>query len=480
MNAKLLHDLNEHFMFDVLNSLEDGIWILDKDGNVLWVNDQVKESFKEITDTELLADNVMDMEERGIFFPSIARLVIEHRNFVSTVQVTKNNVILLVSGNYIPDENGHIKYIITHARELSKTLKATIEPEKTEALLQQYRQQMKQVILQKYRETDDHLIGQSKAVMTMFDWIEKVADVDTTILLTGETGVGKSTVAHKIHQLGNRNNQPFIHLNCGAIPETLLESELFGYKKGAFTGASHNGKPGLIAAANRGTLFLDEIAEFPLRLQVKLLQFLQNKTYLPLGDSKLRKADVRIIAATNASLQDRVKEGSFRADLFYRLNILPFTIPPLREHKEDIIPLVHFYLQKYNQKYGKIHTLSEKLINALYNHRWEGNIRELENLLERLVITTEQREITLTDLPKEFDLETEELEEAVEEITGTLPEQLEKIEKNRIMNTYKELQSTRKTAQKLGVSQSYIIRRLKKYNLTITQDKELVEELHAD
>ncbi|WP_259676106.1 sigma-54 interaction domain-containing protein [Brevibacillus centrosporus] len=275
--------------------------------------------------------------------------------------------------------------------------------------------------------------------------------------------------------LSDRSDKPFVHLNCAAIPEALIESELFGYKKGAFTGANQNGKTGLIAAAENGVLFLDEISELPLHLQSKLLQFLQNKTYIPVGGSQVQKADVRIIAATNTNLLELTRTGQFRADLFYRLNILPLNIPPLRERREDIVPLLDFYLKKYNNKYQKDHTLSGNLTDVFYNYDWPGNIRELENLLERLVITVENKEIDLRDLPDKIRNEQLGQISSLHALPAnqTLTEYLNQIEREIIEETYRQLQSTRKAAARLGVTQAYIARRFKKYKLKVVEEKDL-------
>ncbi|KAB2336285.1 AAA family ATPase [Cytobacillus depressus] len=473
MTARILQQLNGQMLLKIINTLKDPIWINEKNGNVLWVNQAAYDYF---SIGELVGKNVFEMEKQGLFSPSIARLVIEQKQFVSTTQITQNNDHVLVSGDYIQDENGEIQYIVTHGRQLSPAINQTKELEKIESILQLYKQQIRQLILQKNQQDEDFYVGKSKAAHYISEWAQKIADIDTTILLTGETGVGKTAFAYRIHQLSSRNNKPFIHLDCSAIPESLIESELFGYKKGAFTGANANGKIGLIATADQGTLLLDEIGEIPLHLQSKLLQFLQNKTYRMIGDNKVQQADVRIIAATNVNLMERVKEGTFRKDLFYRLNVVPMNIAPLRERKEDIIPLLNFYLSKFNKKYGRQHTLSKNLMDALYNYRWEGNIRELENLMERLVITSDGPKIDINNLPSDFPLQQSQqiLLQNLEEVS--LPIYLDQIEKSILIKTYNETNSTWKTAKQLGVSQSYIIRRLKKYNLKISDAKELVEE----
>ncbi|MFF2754039.1 sigma-54 interaction domain-containing protein [Psychrobacillus sp. NPDC058041] len=475
----IFQDPKNKLFLDIMNTIRDVIWVLDREGNVIWVNEAARSVFHGIADYQgLINDNVYEMEKRGIFFPSLARLVTENKQFINTVQVTHDNRKLLVSSDYIPNGKGEIEYIVTHARILSETLNTNMELEKAEALLQKYKYQIRQILWEKNnKEQEKAFVGSSKSYLSALEWVEKVSNIDTTILILGETGVGKSAFAQKIHQLSDRNDKPFIHLNCSAIPESLIESELFGYKKGAFTGASNSGKIGLITAAENGVLFLDEIGEFPLHLQSKLLQFLQNKEYIPVGDSQVHRSDVRIIAATNANLLEMTENGQFRADLYYRLNILPLSIPPLRERQEDIVPLLDYYLKKYNTKYQKVHILSDKLTRFLYNYDWPGNIRELENLLERLIITSDNDEICIQDLPDNFLFENQN-KNTMDVLAGfnSLPEYLETIEKKIIEQTYNELQSTRKTAARLGVTQAYIARRFKKYKLKVVKEKKIITE----
>lgn len=470
MKAEELFDVGT--LLKVLDTLQDPIWITEKNGDVKWVNGVVHELFP---DMELVGQNVFDMEEKGIFSPSITRLVVEQQQFVSTVQTARDHAHLLVSGDYIEDEGGDIRYIVTHARQLYQAINQSKDLEQIEAVLQLYKQQIQQLIQQKKQQEDDFYAGNSKAAQYIAEWVAKISAVDATVLLTGETGVGKTAFAYRIHQQSSRRDHPFIHLDCGAIPESLIESELFGYKKGAFTGADAKGKLGLLAAADQGTLFLDEIGELPLHLQSKILQFLQNKTYRMIGDHQVRQADVRIIAATNVDLKERVQDKTFRKDLFYRLNVLPLEIPPLRKRREDILPLLNFYLGKFNGQYGRQHTLSKGLVDALYNHTWEGNIRELENLVERLVITASGPSIGVEDLPVDFPLQPARAVPFGREEHVSLPEYLERIERELLVEAYDTAGSTWKAAEKLGVSQSYIMRRLKKYGLKVDGGRRLVE-----
>jgi len=262
------------------------------------------------------------------------------------------------------------------------------------------------------------IIYKSKKMDEVLKMAIQVAKSDATVLIRGESGVGKELVAEIIHSSSQRKDKPFIKINCAAIPENLLESELFGYKKGAFTGAIID-KKGKFEEAEGGTIFLDEIGDMPLSLQAKLLRVLQSKEIEPIG-GKPKKVDVRIIAATNKNLEEMVKKGSFREDLFYRLNVVPIVIPPLRERKEDIKPLVEYFLEKFNKKYGKNISISKGAMRMLEIYHWPGNVRELENLIERLVLTSSDLVITPDDIPDHIkDYIKEEIEKEMGEKSYT-------------------------------------------------------------
>lgn len=249
----------------------------------------------------------------------------------------------------------------------------------------------------------DNIVGKSNAIMDVLRMVERVADTDSTVLVTGESGTGKELIAKAIHYNSSRSSRPFIPINCGAIPSELLESELFGHVKGAFTGAIHN-RQGRFELANKGTLFLDEIGDLSPPLQVKLLRVLQEKRFEPVGSAKTIESDVRIVAATNSNLQDMVKNGKFREDLFYRLNVIPIKIPPLRERRDDVVLLLNHFLQIFNSKKGiSLQGIHPFAMEKLTRYDWPGNIRELENLVERISILKKEGLIELSDIPSYFD-----------------------------------------------------------------------------
>jgi two-component system response regulator AtoC len=308
------------------------------------------------------------------------------------------------------------------------------------------------------------IIGKTPAIQQVLQTVQKIAPTDSTVLITGETGVGKELIARSIHLTSHRRNRPFVKVNCAAIPETLLESELFGHEKGAFTGAVTN-KPGRFEIAHEGTIFLDEIGEMPLHLQTKLLGVIQDKAFERVGGIKTIKVDIRIISATNQDLQSAVQSGKFRSDLFYRLNVVPIHIPPIRERKDDLIPLIDYFLKKFKTKYQKkVTSLSPEILAVFSNYNWPGNIRELENVLERTVLMSETDTIKLNQLPIEIRgtgsiIEASTLREKIDSISHVT-------EKQMIMDALnKNNQNRTKAAKLLGISRRTLQNKIKECGL---------------
>lgn len=313
--------------------------------------------------------------------------------------------------------------------------------------------------------SNQELVWYSEKMKQIFYIIEQITQVDTTVLLLGESGVGKSAIAKAIHLMSLRKESPFVSINCGALPENLIESELFGYESGTFTGGKKGGKAGLFEAAHKGTIFLDEIAELPYSAQSKLLEVLQEGTIRRVGDVRKIEVDVRVIAATNKDLSQMIRNNLFREDLFYRLHVVPVEIPPLRERREEIPLFIDHFLKKFNNKYKTAKELSDQTKDKLVRHHWPGNIRELENLMERMVVTGKEELELFNDEEKMPMTESRPAEVLVH---GIMPLKIAKkqLEKELVFRAYQEFGSTYKAAKALDVDQSTVVKKLKEYNLT--------------
>jgi transcriptional regulator with PAS, ATPase and Fis domain len=306
------------------------------------------------------------------------------------------------------------------------------------------------------------LITESDEMKQVINLVKKIKNVDATCIFLGESGTGKSIVAKYLHSIGARRNNPFIALNCANIPGELLESELFGYVRGAFTGANANGKKGIFEMANRGTLFLDEVAELTMAAQAKLLHVLQEKEFFPLGSSKAVAADVRIIAATNRNLTEMVRSGQFREDLYYRLAVIDIFIPPLRERKKDIIPLIHHFLRCFCAKYRITKQLTEGALAVLADYEWPGNVRELQHIMERLALTVDGPLIDAADLPGHC-RSSKAKAKADPDAGGSLKEEMEKYEAFLVREAWQKCRSSRKMARYFSISQSKANNLIRKY-----------------
>jgi len=311
----------------------------------------------------------------------------------------------------------------------------------------------------------NNIIGQSKAMQEIYGMVKQISSAPTNVLITGPSGTGKELIARAIHSNSDRANRPFIPVNCGAIPENLYESEFFGYKKGAFTGANAD-HDGLFKAANTGTLFLDEVADLPEHVQVKLLRVLQEKEIRPVGSTESIKVDVRILAATNKDLLAEVSDGRFREDLYYRLNVVELKLPPLSERKDDIPLLVNFFIQRYNEDLKrKIKGVDNEAMKSLLNYTWKGNLRELENIIERAVLLCTKDYISINDLPSYFQTEQKDKSGLVQ-FPNNLSNALESFEKEHITRILNEVDWNRsEAAKKLGIDASTLYRKMMKLSI---------------
>lgn len=316
------------------------------------------------------------------------------------------------------------------------------------------------------RNTYYNLIGNSKKMQEVYELIDRVKDIDSSVLITGESGTGKELVARAIHFQGKRKDKPFNVVNCSAIPANLLESELFGFKKGAFTGAYEDRK-GIIELSEGGTLFLDEIGDLDISLQTKLLRVLQNKEVRPVGSVNDIKADVRFISATNRDLKEMVKANLFRKDLYYRLNVINIDMPPLRQRKEDIPKLVDHFIKKYNMMLNKnIRGITPEALEAIERYKFEGNVRELENTIERAVALTREDFISIKDLPKDYFDKDYDVQQEDDVIKICIGENMKSVEMKLIRHTLEKYNNNRKkTSEVLGISERALRYKIKEYNL---------------
>jgi transcriptional regulator with PAS, ATPase and Fis domain len=425
-------------LLKILDHSSDEIFVLDGEKRILYVN-RVCERHYGLKPTDVIGKYNVDLFEKGYWKPSIVPEVYKRKKPCYMRQQTYIGAELMTSAIPLLNDEGEIDLVVITSTEL-QTYKM-VKPNGTSAELETTQEEDKTA----------QFITNSSKIKQILTFCEKVAPTDSTILIQGESGTGKGVLAQFIHQISNRTSGPFLTINCAAIPEELLESELFGYTKGAFTGASKTGKQGLIEAANGGTIFLDEIGEMPLSLQAKLLQVIQDKQFIPVGGSEIKKVDIRILAATNRDLIEMVNDKRFREDLFYRLNVIDVHLPPLRERKEDIIPLTYNFLHQLNKKYNANKVISEECLNILIHYSWPGNIRQLQNLIERLVLISDSI-IQVADLPE---IITENVEQITQLVLPTsLDKAIEETKRFLIRKSFQTNKTSRKVAKDLGISQS--------------------------
>lgn len=455
----------------ILNVITDAVFIDDADGICQWCNDACEEMYN-IEYDEIVGRHVEDLEKSGIFTPSVTRKVLEEKREITIIHENRFGRRLLTTGSpvFVPMTSGEwvaagegrysrtIAFVLTTSRDITQISTLQEQPDSPGSALLKARN------LDVPEDIDtSFIVSESEAMHNVMALTKKLASVNTTVLITGESGVGKGLIARQLHEEGVRWKKPFVTVNCGAIPDNLIESELFGYVAGAFTGSRSDGKQGLFEAAQDGTIFLDEISELPLNLQVKLLQVIQERQITPVGGTRPIPVDVRIISATNRNLEELVKEGKFREDLYYRLNVVPINVPALRERPADIIPLIQMNIARCNRELGETKSISPDAMSILLKYPWPGNIRELQNIIERLVITTSHNVITENDI---FIFIKEAAEDnQINYADTSLAAALERAEKEILSRALENYKSTRAIARVLKVSQPTIVRKLNKYGL---------------
>lgn len=431
----------------------DGIFVADGKGVTLMVNEGCERNYDCRAD-ELVGRHVSEFEKKGWIRPVIAVRVANERKRISAMQQTHGGKTIMVTGIPLFDETGQVRKVIINSRDTTELVQLQETLLRTREDLQRVENEMKELRLQNLKV--DGVALKSLSMQHLSSLALRVAKVDTAVLINGESGVGKEVLARRIHFESHRSSGPFIKINCGAIPRELLESELFGYEGGAFTGALKQGKVGMIETANHGTLFLDEIGELPMGLQVKLLQTLQDHTVVRVGGTRTIHVDLRVIAATNRDLQTMIDTNQFRSDLYYRLNVVPLAVPPLRQRKDDILPLTEHALDELNATYSLNKRFSDRALRCLLAYEWPGNVRELRNIVERLVVTTPTDLIDAADLPDYLSV-------PVDMVLGDDPDYYAKVaqfEKQLVAEALKKYGSTRAVAKQLKLSQSTVVRKL--------------------
>lgn len=469
-----VHNLGEFDFREIGDHLYDGIYISDGNGKTLYIN-KAYTRITGIQPEEVVGKNVADLEKDGLYKNAVTLEVIKQKKQVNSMgESSRNNSKMLITGSPVLDQDGNVKGVVVIDREITDLLaiKAELElsQQKMKAVENDKKKSEQEVELLRRQQISSNLIGTSPAIKQVIIQIHQVAKLDVTVLITGETGSGKEVVANEIYLHSDRNNGPFIKVNCAAIPSNLLEAELFGYEKGAFTGATASGKMGMFGLADKGTLLLDEIGEMPLELQSKLLRVIQHKELTRVGGTKPIKLDVRIISSTNCDLKELVRQGKFREDLYYRLNVFPIHLPPLRQRGADIEELADCFLAAYNAKYGKSVTIEDSGIEVMKRYGWPGNIRELQNIIERLVIIGEQQaSISAEAINGLLNISPFYPEVSSPEIG--LKELVENLEKKIIEKAISTYGTTRNAAQVLKVNQSTIVKKAKKLGIIIPSNR---------
>lgn len=440
----------EDEFYQMISTIYPDFVVIDKDGYIVEALDNFEEMYG-ISREDAIGKTIFEMEEKKIFNPSVAIKAIKSGKQETMLQLTGANKYIMCTAIPIKNKDNEITKVVSYTTDQTKYQALEDEYKKLSDVLKTYSDE-----LDYYRSNINSfptVIGVSNAINNVTTLVNKIAKFDTSVLFTGKTGVGKTMFARLTHAGSARKNGPFIEINCGAIPENLLESELFGYEKGAFTGANKDGKRGLIELANNGTLFLDEIGDLPLHMQVKLLKVIQEKKMIRVGGTESVHVDFRLISATSKDLNAKVETGEFREELFYRINVITIYIPSLSERREDIIPLSMHFLEKCKDKYGLSKTLSNSAINCLTKCSWPGNIRELENTIERLVLISDDYMITEDDIPNNIKSNAQNTSKTIFEQNRSLKEILAEVEKKVITESYMKYKTTTGVAKELGISQ---------------------------
>jgi PAS domain S-box-containing protein len=447
-----------------LDTLSDGVYLTDKDGKTLMVN-SVYERLTALGRDQLLGRNVRELVEQGIFNVIVNPEIVGLGKPVTRLQTNMHGRRVVLNGHPILDKSGEVVLVVTYVRDITTISKMRDQIADQQELIEKFNTNFAYMNKSKFQKHP--LVYVSETMNRTMERLRRLATSDATVLLLGETGVGKDMMARNIYEMSDRLSRPYFKIDCSSIPENLIESELFGYAPGAFSGALSKGKIGFFEIADKGTIFLDEIGELPLAMQSKLLRVLQDMEVVRVGSTQARKVDVRIIAATNRDLLAEVQRGAFRSDLYYRLRVGVLTIPSLRERPEDIPLLAKYFLDAYSQRYRKKIALSSHVQELMKRYRWPGNVREMENLIQSLVITCERGLVESTELPTNM-LDEPPCNETLPLFTGylegagsrPLKQIMADIERKLIRDALALHGSVGKVARLFGVNRTTIFRKL--------------------
>ncbi len=440
-------------LFAILGSVYDGLFITDGNAVTILIN-QAYQTISGLSPEDVLGKNMRDIVAAGLIDQSGTLIALETGKPATLEQTFHTGKQALITSTPCFDGGNEVSMVITMVRDMTDLYKLQEKYYESEE-----RRRSATAFLQRNQQLNSQLVAQDPRTLDTLRRVQKVAALDTTILLLGETGVGKEQLARFIYENSARSGQSFIGINCGAIPPTLIESELFGYERGAFTGANKEGKMGVFESADKGTVFLDEIGDLPLDMQVHLLRVLQERQVKRVGGVRSIPVDVRIVAATNRDLLEMVREKTFREDLYYRLNVVPIQIPPLRERKGDIKPLIQSFLTDMNKKYRFQKVFTPAAMEVMHRYAWPGNVRELKNVVEQAVILSGGDYILPTDLP------ITSRHEADEAGSGGLDLRLAvaQFEYDHICRAYEKYGNVRSAAASLNMDDSTFVRKRKKY-----------------
>ena len=451
----------KNWLDTVINSSFDGLWICDHEGKVLRIN-KASERINGVKAEEVIGKNMNELVDEGLVDKSVTFEVLKRKTSVTMIQQIKGEKRILVTGNPIFNENDGVAFILTNERDITELDRLRGQLQETQALANGYISKLSELEMKGIDLSN--IIFKSEEMEKTIETAFRVSQVASTVILLGESGVGKGLIAKLIHKHSDRRNGPFIRVDCAGIPDSLIESELFGYEKGAFTGAKTEGKAGFLELANKGTLFLDEIGEIPLTSQSKLLRFLEDHQIIRVGGTEPRDIDVRVIAATNKNIEEMVISKQFRQDLYYRLSVIPIHIPPLRERRVDVLPQILYFLRKFNRTFGKNKSFSPEAIETLCRYDFPGNTRELGNLVERLVVVSEDDQIQEIDLPSTVSGYVSRAT-PYSFLAADIPlkDALKRCESLIIDRVMKRCGSQREAAKRLKIDQSTISRKMRRY-----------------